>query len=77
MRSRAARALALAPVPAVIGTTYLTYARGGIVAVGVGLVALVILVPYRAVIAVHAVVAAAASAAVILVIRSYPGHRAR
>jgi O-Antigen ligase len=68
-RSRAGRALALASVPSVIAVTYVTYSRGGIVAVAVGLIALLILVPHRALLALHAVVAAAAGAVVILVIR--------
>ena len=37
-----------------IAVTYLTYSRGGIVAVAVGLIALVILVPHRALLALHA-----------------------
>jgi hypothetical protein len=69
-RSRAGRMLALAAVPAVIAVTYLTYSRGGIVAVAVGLIALVVLVPYRALLAVHAAMAGAGAAVVILVIRS-------
>ncbi|MEA2133413.1 MAG: hypothetical protein QOC68_1322, partial [Solirubrobacteraceae bacterium] len=68
-RSRVGRALALATVPSVIAVTYITYSRGGVVAVAVGLIALVILVPHRALIALHAIVAAAAGTVVILVIR--------
>jgi len=70
-RSRAGRAAALAVVPAVIAVTYLTYSRGGIVAVAVGVIALVILVPHRALILLHSAIAAATSAGVILVIRGH------
>ena len=71
-RSLAARALALAPVPAIIGATYLCYSRGGVIAVAAGLLALLLLAPARGVVLVHAAVAAAGSALVIGAIRSEP-----
>lgn len=71
-RSLAARALALAPVPAIIGATYLAYSRGGIVAVVTGLLALLLLAPARGVVLVHAAAAAGGSALVIGAIRAEP-----
>jgi tetratricopeptide (TPR) repeat protein len=71
-RSVAGRALALAPVPAIMGATYLCYSRGGVIAVAAGLIALLVLAPARGVVLVHAAVAAAGSALVIEVIRAEP-----
>lgn len=71
-RSLAVRALALAPVPAIMGATYLAYSRGGIVAVATGLLALLLLAPARGVVLVHAAAAAGGSALVIGAIRAEP-----
>lgn len=71
-RSVAVRALALAPVPAIMGATYLCYSRGGVIAVAVGLLALLVLSPARGVVLVHAAAAAAGSVLVIGAIRAEP-----
>lgn len=69
-RHAAVRALALAPVPLIVGVNYLTYSRGGVVALAVGLVVLVASASHRGLIALHVLVAGATSAVVIAVIRS-------
>jgi tetratricopeptide (TPR) repeat protein len=70
--SLVARALSLAAVPTLIAVSYLTYARGGVVAVVVGLAALIVLIPQRALLVLQSLIAAISSASVILVIRAHP-----
>lgn len=66
------RALALAPVPIAIGTLYLTYSRGGMVALVVGLGAVVLFSTRRSVAATHALGAVVLAAGIVFSIRAYP-----
>ena len=66
------RGLALALVPLAATAVYLTYSRGGMLAMAVGAVAVIYLSRGRLVAAVHVVAAAALSAGVVAVIQAYP-----
>ena len=70
LASRALRALALAAVPISGASLYLTYSRGGLAAMAVGVLAVGVLARRRWTLALHTAVAAAATGGVIVLIRS-------
>lgn len=66
------RCASLAAAPVAATCVYLTYSRGGVIGVALGLIAILALSRNRWTVAVHALVAAGATAVVILVIRDQP-----